>query len=64
MNAKDRQILAREKEVLLITVHRKLRKEFVAETVFSFQGPRVEDVLNWDYLDHSNFFVCLPIRTS
>ena len=56
--------MAREKEVLLITVYRKLRKEFVVETVFSFQGPRVEDVLNWDYLDHSIFFVCLPIRTS
>ena len=56
--------MAREKEVLLITVYRKLRKEFVAETVFSFQGPRVEDVLNWDYWDYGNFSVFLPIRTS
>ena len=61
MNAKkDRQILVREKEVL-IKVFRKLG---LSETIFSFQGPRVEDVLKWDFWDYSNFTVDLPIRTS
>ena len=56
--------MVREKEALLITVFTKLRKEFVAETLFFFQGPRDEDVLNWDYWDYGNLSVLLPIRTS
>ena len=38
--------------------------KITSETVFSFQGPRVEDVLKWDFWDYSNFTVDLPIRTS